>query len=232
MLTAYAQHGKVDKALELFNQMVAHAQPDESTFINLLNACSHGKLADMSLSVLNSMKTKYCITPTIQHHTCVVDALARSKRLAEAEQYLATINPNVVTLKTLLSACRTHRDAERAERIAGQALAIDPSDPAIYVLLGNTYALTGNYDKAKSIRTLMDSRGIKKQPGQTFIHGEDGQVHSFVVQDTAHPLSKRIYDHLSGVIERLKKVGYKPNTSLVMQNIEEIEKEQLVCGHR
>src|SRR5207245_1761215 len=48
-----------------------------------------------------------------QHHTVVIDALARAGRLQEAQQYLRKTVPNdVVAHSALLGGCRTHANAE------------------------------------------------------------------------------------------------------------------------
>ncbi|XP_024529441.1 pentatricopeptide repeat-containing protein At2g33680 isoform X1 [Selaginella moellendorffii] len=45
MITAYSQHGRHEEALEIFKNMILEGfEPDDITFISILNACSHAGL--------------------------------------------------------------------------------------------------------------------------------------------------------------------------------------------
>ncbi len=64
------------------------------------------------------MQHAHKIKPSMEHYSCMVDALGRAGRLDEAENLIAQLqDPPVVLYKALLGACRVKNDLERAERI-------------------------------------------------------------------------------------------------------------------
>jgi pentatricopeptide repeat protein len=168
MMAAYEQSGDGKAVLKLFQQLEETGLcPDEITFTALLNALSHSGMVDEGFQYFDSMQTQYSLIPKIEHQTCIVDLLGRSGQLERAEQFIINQvpNPNMITWKTLLGACRIHGDVERAERVAQHALQLDPSDSSIYVLLFNTYAMAGRHDDAKLVRDLMRTVGVKYTAG-------------------------------------------------------------------
>src|SRR5690606_15776148 len=82
-------------------------------------ACSHSGLIEDAINIFNSMTEKYEILPEEKHYNCLIDVFGRAGRLDEAENIInnMNINPGEITLMTLLGACRTHIDVERAERV-------------------------------------------------------------------------------------------------------------------
>lgn len=233
MINVYAQHGRGREALALFEEMISHqVAPDEVTFISLLNACSHSGLVSEALDHFYSMATKWQLSPNVKHVTCIVDALGRAGQLEEAEQFLNKImEPNTITLTTLLGACRSQRDVVRGERIFAKIMALDPEEASAYVLMANIYALAGNAEKSNGTRTLMSEKGIKKIPGVTKIE-INGQMHVFFCEDRSHPQIREIRQYLSEMIQRLITAGYKPDPRWVTRDVENLqERESLVCLH-
>lgn len=58
------------------------------------------------------------LQPDVNHHNVMVDTFGRANRLQEAEDNLkAHARTSIVGHTALLAACRTHGDADRAERI-------------------------------------------------------------------------------------------------------------------
>jgi hypothetical protein len=94
------------------------------------------------------MKSKYQITPTIEHLGCIVDALGRVGRLEEAEKFIMSTKDKANTHMwlSLLSTCRFHNDVERAERVAQIVQDLDPQNAASYVLLANIYGAVGRWN--------------------------------------------------------------------------------------
>ena len=70
--------------------------------------------------------------------------------------------PDMVSLTTLLGACRSYMDVERAERVFSKIIALNPSDASAYVLLANIYASVGRTEDAQKIRLVMKENKIKK----------------------------------------------------------------------
>lgn len=80
------------------------------------------------------------------------------------------------------------------------------------------------------VRTMMQERGIRKQPGCSWIE-VDNKVHAFYKGDTSHPEAEKIYAELSRLTEQIKAEGYTPETRLVLHNIHENERELVLCSH-
>ena len=101
---------------------------------------------------------------------------------------------------------------------------------AVYVLLANIYASLGRHGDKDRVRKLMESSGIKKTPGLSWIE-IDGKVHQFTVEDKSHPKTKEIYEELNRLTEDIKKSGYVAQTSFALRDISEEEKEAHLCQH-
>lgn len=113
MISACGMHGYGKRALELFAQMQSFSQPNEVTFIVVLNACAHSGLVDDALHFYSVMSSQFRVTPTNTHQCCVVDTLTRAGNLGEAEDFILSL-PHVdepssfVMWVTLLAGCRLH----------------------------------------------------------------------------------------------------------------------------
>ncbi len=237
MITAYAQHGRGQEALALFEQMQQQKdtiKPDNVTFVSVLSACSHCGLVDEGIRCFESMLERYSITPTAEHYCCLVDLFGRAGRLNEAEEVISRAPPVVtadpVIWRALLGACRIHGDVERAERAAGHIFALEPKNAAAYVLLGNIYAAAGRWEDETRIRQLMQQRGIQKEPGQSWIE-INGKVHSFYMDDQLHPESERIAATMDEVTATIAPLGYVPDTRWALQNTDEDIKRRSLCRH-
>lgn len=69
-----------------------------------------------------------------------------------------------------------------------------------------------------------------KHPGQSWIQLKN-EVHSFVMGDRSHPQETEIYSYLEKLIGRLKEIGYSTDVKMVMQDVEEEQREMLVGFH-
>jgi hypothetical protein len=62
---------------------------------------------------------KWSIVPDVQHTVCLIDALARSNHLEQAENIILNKVPDIlIAWTTLLGACRSYNYIERAIRVA------------------------------------------------------------------------------------------------------------------
>ncbi|CAK9193539.1 unnamed protein product [Sphagnum troendelagicum] len=233
MIGGYAIHGHGKEALRQFEQMHEEGvQPDDTTFVCLLSACSHSGLVDEGLRFYSSMSTVYMISANLQHYTCMVDLLGRAGRLHEAENMVLAMpyKPQVAAWRALLGACRIHGNVEMGERVAKQVLELEPENAAGYVLLSNLYTATGNRDLGKNIERQRKERSVKKHPGRTWIE-VDNEVHTFVVDDQHHPQMIEIHAELKRLSGLMHDAGYVPDTNFVLHDVEEEEKVFHLCHH-
>eukprot|EP01018_Ginkgo_biloba_P023526 Gb_26260 [translate_table: standard] len=233
MIAGYGIHGHGEDALALFKQMQeADLKPDKITFVAVLSACSHAGLVTEGWQYFNSMSQDYHITPCVEHYACMVDLLGRSGHLDEAQNFIKNmpVEPNAGVWGALLGACRVHLNIELGESVAERLLELEPRNAGNYVLLSNIYAAAGRWDDVAKVRTMMKDRGLKKMPGCSWIDVKN-RVHTFVVGDTSHPQSEEIYKMLETLKGKMEAAGYVPDTNFVLHDVEEEEKEYILCGH-
>eukprot|EP01018_Ginkgo_biloba_P034075 Gb_04450 [translate_table: standard] len=233
MIAAYGMHGHGEDALKLFSQMQQSGmKPNRITFVSVLSACSHAGLVDEGWQYFNSMSQDYCITPMVEHYTCMVDLLGRAGHLEEAQEFIKKmpLEPDVGVWGALLSACRIHCNIDLGEHVAKHLLDLDPKNAGYCVLLSNIYAATGRFEDVTKVRNVMKDRGLKKTPGCTWIE-VDNRIHEFFVGDRSHPQSEKIYAMLETLAGKMKEAGYVPNTEFVLHDVEEEVKEHMLGTH-
>ncbi|KAH7680622.1 Tetratricopeptide-like helical domain-containing protein [Dioscorea alata] len=94
IISASVDHDCPSKALKLFTQMRRkNKNPDSSTFVSVLQACSQMGLADEAFHIFISMSENYGIYPSAEHYSCMVDVLGRAGMLKEAEHFIGSCIP-------------------------------------------------------------------------------------------------------------------------------------------
>ncbi|XP_058093404.1 pentatricopeptide repeat-containing protein At4g14050, mitochondrial [Magnolia sinica] len=233
MIVGMAQHGQAEEALTLFNDMVATGQkPNEVTFVGLIYACSHAGLVDKGRYLFSSMIKDYNITPSLQHYTCLLDLFSRSGQLVEAENLIRTMpfEPDEATWGALLSACKRHGNTQMGIEVANHLLTLKLQDPSIYILLSNTYASAGMWDCVSQVRKQMAVKAVRKEPGYSWVElGKES--HMFCAGDVSHPMRDEILRLLGELSMEIKKRGYVPDTSFVLHDLEQQEKEEQLFLH-
>ncbi|KAK1310784.1 Pentatricopeptide repeat-containing protein [Acorus calamus] len=234
IISGYAQHGEARKALDVYSEMRARRfELDGVTFIGVICACVHAGLVGEGQRHFDSMIGEYRITPTVEHYVCMVDLYSRAGQLDKAARVIERmpILPNAMVWRTLLSACRVHRNVRLGRLAFEKLVSIEPKDSAAYVLMSNIYANAGEWGERASVRRLMEERGVKKEIGFSWI--EVGRrVHQFVAWDRTHPAWVHIYVKLEEMGARVRDAGHRPDTDFVLYDVEEEEqKEAMLSGH-
>ncbi|XP_042480557.1 pentatricopeptide repeat-containing protein At5g52850, chloroplastic [Macadamia integrifolia] len=210
LISGFASNGLFSSALSSFETMkLAGTKPDSITFLLVLYACSHGGLVDLGHEYFHSMHETYGITPQLDHYVCLVDLLGRAGYLKEAIAVIETmpLRPDALIYKTLLGSCRVHGNLSLGEHIARLCIELDPSDPAVYVLLANMYDDSGRSDLGDQTRWMMRERGLKKNPGQSWIEIRN-KVHVFKSGGRSHSQITKIHEMLESLSDRFKSMGY------------------------
>lgn len=233
MINAYAQHGLASKALGFFNCMEKEGiKPDGSTFTSILSACNHAGLVLEGYQIFSSMESEYGVLPTIEHYGCLVGLLGRARRFQEAETLINQMPfpPDAAVWETLLGACRIHGNIALAEHAANNALKLNARNPAVYILLSNVYAAAGRWDDVAKIRRVMEGRGIRKEPGRSWIE-VDNIIHEFIAADRSHPETAEIYAELKRLSVEMEEAGYFPDTQHVLHDLGKAHQETSLCTH-
>ncbi|OEL38370.1 Pentatricopeptide repeat-containing protein [Dichanthelium oligosanthes] len=233
MICGHAMHGEGEKALKLFAAMRwRNVSPNGVTFVGLLQACSHMGLVDEGRAFFESMEKDHGIAPEIEHYGCMVDLLSRAGRLQEALEFIngMPVEPNSVVWGALLGGARLHRNVEVGEEAIRRLAVLDPGNDGYYVVLSNIYADAGHWEDVARVRRDMKLRGVKKTRGWSTI-SVDGTVHEFTAGDCTHQQAKTICDTLDGLLDEARRRGYVPDTSVVLLDVDDGEKERVLTRH-
>ncbi|XP_010475598.1 PREDICTED: pentatricopeptide repeat-containing protein At1g08070, chloroplastic [Camelina sativa] len=233
MIFGFAMHGRANAAFDLFSRMRKYGiEPDDITFVGLLSACSHSGMLDLGRHIFRSMTEDYKITPKLEHYGCMIDLLGHSGLFKEAEEMINTMQmePDGVIWCSLLKACKMHGNVELGESFAQNLIKIEPKNPGSYVLLSNIYATASRWNEVAKIRGLLSDKGMKKVPGCSSIE-IDSVVHEFIIGDKFHPRNREIYGMLDEMEVLLEEAGFVPDTSEVLQEMEEGWKEGALRHH-
>nr|XP_043626828.1 pentatricopeptide repeat-containing protein At2g03880, mitochondrial [Erigeron canadensis]XP_043626835.1 pentatricopeptide repeat-containing protein At2g03880, mitochondrial [Erigeron canadensis]XP_043626843.1 pentatricopeptide repeat-containing protein At2g03880, mitochondrial [Erigeron canadensis] len=233
MIIGLAQNGFSHDALETFQIMKrSGTKPNYITLLGVLFACSHAGLVDKGRLYFQSMEKFYGIKPGREHYGCMVDLLGRAGNLDEAVDLIHSMgsDPDVVTWRTLLGACKIHDNRDLAAYAAKRVLDLEPDDAGTYVLLSNVYAKTRRWEDADQVRKTMKRTNIKKEPGCSWIE-VNKQIHAFMLRDNSHPEIDEIIRQLNHYAQRLKEAGYVPNTDCVLHDVEGEQMEDPLLHH-
>ncbi|KAM7279863.1 hypothetical protein ACFE04_006997 [Oxalis oulophora] len=218
MICGFAHHGQGPEALRIFENMLhEHVKPNHATFVSVLRACAHMGLAEKGLQYFDAMQFDYSLNPQMEHYSCMVDILGRSGKVNEAMKLIQEMpfEADAIIWRTLLSICKTQGNVDVAEKAAMSILKIEPDDSSAYVLLSNIYADAGMWDKVSELRKLMRRKRLRKEPGCSWIEIKDS-VHTFLVDDKAHPKCEEIFEKLDLLICEMKGDVYVPDVDTLL----------------
>jgi len=234
MISGLAANGFGEDAISAFEEMIrSDVAPDEQTFTGVLSACSHSGLVDEGFRFFDMMRCEYRLKPNVHHYGCIVDLMGRAGLLDEAYELVTKemrVAPDATIWRTLLGACRIHGHVYLGERVIGHLIELKAQQAGDYVLLLNTYAAVGDWNKVAEVRKLMQEKGIQTTPGCTTVE-YNGEVHEFIADDDAHPRKVEIYDKLNEINRHLRIAGYVPNVSSELHDLDSEGKESALTFH-
>ncbi|XP_058081429.1 pentatricopeptide repeat-containing protein At1g20230-like [Magnolia sinica] len=233
MILANSMHGHGVKALSLFRGMIgSDIRPNSVTFTGVLSGCSHSRLVDEGHAIFNSMSRDHGVEPNEDHCSCMVDVFSRAGRLEEAYGFIQKmpLEPTAGAWGALLGACRVYKNVELGAIAAKRLFDIEPDNPGNYILLSNIFVAAKLPDDASMVRKLMRDRGIMKMPGCSWIQVKD-KVYTFTAGDKRSAQSDEIYGFLDELGEKMRLMGYVPNTGFALQDVDEEEKEEGLISH-
>ncbi|XP_050224777.1 pentatricopeptide repeat-containing protein At5g44230 [Mercurialis annua] len=234
MIKGFAMHGHAVAAINLFNEMVkTEVKPNEVTLIGVLTACVHARMVEEGLDIFRSMENHFGVKPSYKIYTCVVDLLGRAGRLNEAMELIKTmpVEPQAEVWGALLGACRVYRNPDMATTAARHLFELEPSSIGNYVILSNIYASAGRWQDVSWVRKLMREKGLKKNPGCSWIETKKGVIHEFFSGDMTHFMSTEIKQVLMNLLDRLQANGYQPNLSSLPYDLSDEEKRRILMTH-
>ncbi|KFK25561.1 hypothetical protein AALP_AA8G130700 [Arabis alpina] len=234
LISGYSTHGLGREALKIFDNMKnSDCKPNGLTFLGVLSGCSNAGLIDEGQNCFESMIQDHGIEPCLEHYTCMVRLLGRSGRLEKAMKLIEGMayEPSVMIWRAMLSASIVQNNVEFARRSAEEILKINPKDEATYVLLSNMYAGAKQWANVASVRRSMKEKGVKKEPGLSWIEHQ-GDVYYFSVGMLLHhPDMKLINGMLEWLNMKAKRAGYVPDRNAVLLDMNDEEKDKRLWVH-
>ncbi|KAI8567130.1 hypothetical protein RHMOL_Rhmol02G0096700 [Rhododendron molle] len=233
MIAALGQYGHGAQALELFEQMLEEEiLPDRITFLTILSACSHAGLVNQGRSYFDAMYGLYGIRPEEDHYARLIDLLCRAGKFFEAKDAIQRLpfEPGVPIWEALLDGCRIHGNVDLGVQAAERLLELRPQHDGTYILLSNMYVDVGRWDDMAKVRKLMRDRGVKKEPGCSWVEVEN-KVHVFLVDDTAHPEVQAVYNYLEELGMKMRELGYVPDTKYALHDVGSDKKQHGLSTH-
>ncbi|XP_027361868.1 pentatricopeptide repeat-containing protein At4g33990 [Abrus precatorius] len=233
IISSLGIHGHGEEALQLFKDMLAEGvKADDITFVSLLSACSHSGLVDEGQRCFDLMQKEHGIKPSLKHYGCMVDLFGRAGYLEKAYNLVSNmpVRADASIWGALLAACRIHGNVELGTLSSDRLLEVDSENVGYYVLLSNIYANVGKWEGVVKVRSLARNRGLRKTPGWSSV-AVGSIIEVFYTGNQTHPQCTAIYEELRVLNAKMKSLGYVPDYSFVLQDVEEDEKEQILTSH-
>ncbi|CAN6458888.1 unnamed protein product [Victoria cruziana] len=232
IISGYANHGMVGDAITLFQEMESSGfKPDYITFTAVLSACSHGGLVQEGWTYFTSMKKVYEITPTLEHHTCMIGILGRVGLLNESLELIRKMpfEPDACLWSTLLQACRIHSNVEVGEEATRALFQLEPTNAANYIVMANIYATSGMWDSSLKVRKWMKKEGITTVKECTWIEMNQ-KTKFFEAGDLSHQEMEEILDTWDRLAAQMEGNGYIP-CHLCREELDSSYLDPLSCYH-
>lgn len=233
MIVALAQHGLGEDSVGLFEEMLrVDVKPDRITYVGVLSACAHAGFVDQGKRYYQQMQDMHGIVPEMSHYACMIDLLARSGLLSEAQEFIQQmpVEPDAIAWGSLLSACRMHKNADLAELAAEKLLSVDPDNSGAYTALSNVYSACGRWNDAAKIWKRRKDKAVKKETGFSWTHIQN-RVHVFGADDVLHPQRDAVYRTAAKMWEDIKKAGFVPDLQSVLHDVDDELKEEMLSRH-
>ncbi|KDP29043.1 hypothetical protein JCGZ_16432 [Jatropha curcas] len=211
MISGYAQHGLTVQAIELFEKMKKlGTKPDSITFLGVLSSCRHAGFVEAGRGYFNSM-VEYGVRPELDHYSCLVDLLGRAGLTEEARDIILRmpLPPNAIIWGSLLSSCRLHGNVWIGIQAAESRLLLEPDCAATHLQLANLYASAGCWDQAARARKLMKDRGLKTNPGYSWIEIKN-KFYRFKAEDGSNTRVSEMLIVLDCLVDHMITLGYAP----------------------
>ncbi|XP_068653387.1 pentatricopeptide repeat-containing protein At5g03800 [Aristolochia californica] len=236
LISGYLLHREGENALHVWRKMEKMSiRPDSISFVLILSACRYICKSD-SVNICRrlflSMRSCYGIEPTSEHYASMIHVLGCWDHFDEAEELINNMpsNPDASVWRALLDSCRLRSNVSLGKKAAQHLLATEPQNASMYILISNLYSASGRWHCSERVREDMKNRGLQKHPARSWtIH--DNKIHSFYARDRSHSQAKDIYSGLEILILENMKVGYAPDTSFVLHEVEEYQKKDFLVYH-
>ncbi|CAL4923037.1 unnamed protein product [Urochloa decumbens] len=259
LITGYMQNGLFNEAIKTYNHMQKHEglKPVQGTFVSVLPAYLNLGALQQGMR-MHALSIKTGLNLDVYVSTCLIDLYAKCGKLAEAMLLFELmprrstdmfgragqldealefiqgmpIKPDSAVWGALLGACRIHGNVGMGKLASQNLYELDPENVGYYVLMSNMYAKMGKWDGVDTVRSLVRRQNLQKTPGWSSMEVK-GSVSVFYsgTQAEPHPQHEEIQRELQDLLAKMKSLGYVPDYSFVLQDVEQDEKEQILNNH-
>ncbi|KAJ1281746.1 hypothetical protein BS78_04G329200 [Paspalum vaginatum] len=211
MISALSDHGRCQEAVDLLSRMRAEGvRPNEVTFICALTACARAGLVDRAKEIFYRRMGTAGVEPGVEHYGCLVDALGRAGRLAEALEAVRSMpmRPDAYVLGALLNACAARGDVAAGKQVVQWLAERGLDHSGVHVQLSNMYAgWSGEWGEVLRVRRAMEDRDLTKVPGCSMVE-VDGVACEFVAGDRSHPRMREIMAAVTDLHAHLRHLAH------------------------
>ncbi|XP_020240777.1 pentatricopeptide repeat-containing protein At2g25580-like isoform X2 [Asparagus officinalis] len=221
MIRGFTSNGLAEEAIDLFTQMKKMGlEPNGDLFNAILYTCGVLGAIDQGMLYFESMKVDFGVTPKMEDYVGIIEMLGRSGYLDEALEFIEMmpIEPNVDVWEALLKFCRVNGYTELGDRCAEIVEQLDSSR----VNKSNMALL--NIESSETVKGI-ESKKDSNVPD--FKH----QVREFMAGDRSHPDNDIIYQHLRCLAQHMKEVGYTPDKTCSLHDVDIESREEALLYH-
>ncbi|MCO5563222.1 hypothetical protein L7F22_016859 [Adiantum nelumboides] len=157
-------------------------EPDSITFMTLLCACNHLGLVEAACHYFNRMLLVHGISPSSEHHNCIVDLLSHWGHLREAEDFIMSlpVQSDAVGWASLLNQSQLHVNVALAHRCFDNVTSIKGRNATGFLSMSQTCLYNESQWNQGEIEALRSSSNSWKKPGIACI-AVGYEVHAFSV---------------------------------------------------
>ncbi|CAL0328081.1 unnamed protein product [Lupinus luteus] len=224
LIDMYSKSGSLDDAWTIFRQI---NEPNVVLWTSMISGCAINGQGREAIHLCEGM-LKQGVIPNEVTFLGVLNACSHVGLLEEGCRYFRLMK-DAYGIDPGVEHCTSMVDLYGR---AGQLIEAKNFiyENGTYILLSNMCSSNRKWDDAARARSLMHQKGLKKQPGQSWIQLKD-KIHTFYMGDRSHPQDEDIYSYLETLTGRLKEIGYSLDVKLVMQDVEEEQGEVLIGHH-
>ncbi|KAI4975532.1 hypothetical protein ZWY2020_049139 [Hordeum vulgare] len=228
LIDMYAKCGRIAFSRQIFDAMSSRDIVSWNTIIAGYGI--HGLGKEVTALFLD-MKNHAC-EPDGVTFICLISACSHSGLVTEGKRWFHMMAQkyDVRVWGALLAACRVHKNIDLGKQVARVIQKLGPEGTGNFILLSNIFSVAGRFDAAAEVRIIQKEKGFKKSPGCSWIEINDS-LHAFIGGDRSHPRSPEIHQELHNILVDINKLGYQADTSFVLQDLEEEEKEKALLYH-
>ncbi|OIW11989.1 hypothetical protein TanjilG_02196 [Lupinus angustifolius] len=223
LVNMYAKLGAMDCASTVFEHLPLR---DIISWNTLITGYAQNGLASEAIDAFNKMEQCENIIPNQGTWVSILPAYSHLGALQKGTKIHGRLIKNSLYLDVFVATSLIDMYGKSSHRL----LEADSDNVGYYVLLSNMYANVGKWEGVTKVRSLARDRGLSKTPGwSSVVVGSIVEV--FYTGNQTHPKCIEIYDELSVLTAKMKSLGYVPDYSFVLQDVEEDEKEQILTSH-